>query len=106
MSEPSSPQKPKYTVLYRIALAIAASVSVAAFTFFVIGIGDGSISSFNSTLWLFVLAVSTVVPIVGLILRSHGRTGVAIVILSILAIPGLVFGLFTLLILVTSPNWH
>ncbi len=67
---------------------------------------DGSVSSFNSTLWLCIVAVAILVPILGHRLRSHGRTGLAIAVLSILAVPGLIFGVFALLLLVMSPHWN
>lgn len=74
--------------------------------FFIVGIGDGSVSSFNMSLWLSILALAAALLFVGHRLHSHGRTGLAIAALAILAVPGLVFGLFALTMIVNPPHWN
>ena len=74
--------------------------------FFVIGIGDGSITSFNLTLWLALLGLGGISIWSGYALRRKGRTGLALAALSITALPGLLAALFLLLLLVMQPRWN
>jgi hypothetical protein len=92
--------------MVRFAFAAAVIVSAVVLFFFVWGLIDGSVSSFNMGLWLTVLALVTAVPLVGWRLRSSGRPWPAILVLSILALPGLLYALFILLVLVTKPSWN
>lgn len=92
--------------LYRGALAIAGLVAAVVVGFFLVGLGDGSVSSFNAGLWLGLLALTAGVLLGGTFLRARGRTAAAVAVLAILAVPGLLYGLFLLLILVTQPRWN
>ncbi len=92
--------------MVRLTFAAALTVSVVVVFFFLWGLVDGSVSSFNMGLWLTLLALVTAVPFVGSRLRSSGRPWPAILVLSILALPGLLYALFILLIVVTKPSWN
>jgi hypothetical protein len=50
---------------FRLAFAAALAVSATVFVFFVCGLLDGSVSSFNMNLWLTMLALVTAVPVIG-----------------------------------------
>ena len=92
--------------LFRLAFAAALAVTAAAFVFFVWGLLDGSISSFNMNLWLVLLAIVIAVPITGWSLRAAGKARPAILVLSILAVPGLIYALFILLVVIMRPSWN
>ena len=95
------------TVLaYRVFLACAGVVAAIAVTFFAIGIGDGSVSSFNLGLWLVLLVGLGTVLWIGHTLRRRDKTGLAIAVLGIVAVPGLLGGLFMLLVVITQPRWN
>jgi hypothetical protein len=64
--------------------------------FFCIGLGDGSVSSFNMNLWLLILAGLAVILLGSLGLMKYNYVGMAKFILSILAVPGLLYGLMML----------
>lgn len=83
-----------------------ALIMLVVLYFFFVGLADGSVSSFNAGLWFILLLV--VGSIVGgsLWLRSSGRNGAAIVILLVLAVPGLVFALFILILVIANPRWN
>lgn len=91
---------------YRAALAVAGLVAAVLVFFFLVGLGDGSVSSFNAGLWLGVLAGVAAVLFAGTRLRARGHTAAAIAVLGILALPGLLYALFLLLILLTNPRWN
>lgn len=82
------------------------AAALVAFGFFVIGIADGSVSSFNIGIWLALLAGVSAVPALGWLLNANGRRSAAIGILSILAVPALLVGLLLLAAVVLQPRWN
>ena len=101
-----APMTPLSLWIFRFAFAAALAVSAVAFLFFFWGLLDGSISSFNMTLWLTMLALVTVIPLAGWALRSSGKARPAILVLSLLAVPGLIYALFILLLVIIGPSWR
>ena len=89
-----------------ISWAIGALVSAACVYFFVIGLIDGSVSSFNAGLWLLMLATCAGVMGGSYLLKARGRTTLALLLSLVLSVPGLLFGLFMLMILLTNPRWN
>ena len=92
--------------LFRILFAIDALVALVVLYFFVAGLGDGSVSSFNGGLWAGLLLTIAVVLGGGFALNTNGYRRSARAVLAILAVPGLLYAAFILLIVVTQPNWH
>jgi hypothetical protein len=92
--------------MLRLAFAAALAVSAGVCFFFIWGLVDGSVSSFNVNLWFTLLALVIAVPVVGWRLRSSGRPWPAIFVLSILALPGLLYAFFILLVVLTRPSWN
>jgi hypothetical protein len=92
--------------LVRILLAIDLLVALVVLYFFVIGLADGSVSSFNMNLWLGLLAVVAGSIGGGWLLDANGRRGAAIAVLLILALPGILYGLFVLLVIIAQPRWN
>ncbi|HEX4882905.1 MAG TPA: osmoprotectant transporter permease [Casimicrobiaceae bacterium] len=91
---------------YKVMLGIDALVALVVLCFFVIGIADGSVSSFNIVLWLVILGVLAAVLGGGFALHRQGRNKAALAVLAIVAIPGLLYGLFVLSILILQPRWN
>jgi hypothetical protein len=81
-------------------------IALVVLYFFFIGLADGSVSSFNMGLWLFILAAVAAILFGSLWLKSHGRLGFAKGVLSILAVPGLLYLLFLLVVLISKPRWN
>ena len=79
--------------------------AVALYFFFSLAAGD-RIRPFNILPWLMLLAVLAAVVGGSIWLRSIGRRTLAIVLLLLLAIPGALFALFFLVLLLTHPNFH
>lgn len=83
-----------------------AVIACVVLYFFVIGIADGSVSSFNIGLWLVLLLVVGAVLVGSLLLKSAGKMGMAKTLLSVLAIPGMLGVLFFLIVLIGKPRWN
>lgn len=91
-------------ILYKILWAFDAIITLIVLYFFVVGLGDGSISSFNITLWMLILAVVGGVMLGSMTLKARNHTAAAIVVLCILAAPGLLYALF-LIALMGVTDW-
>jgi hypothetical protein len=83
----------------------AVIAAVALYFFFSLAAG-GRIGSFNVVPWLAILAALAAVVGGSVWLRSAGQYAVAIVLLLLLAIPGALFVLLFLLLLILHPNFH
>ena len=86
--------------------SIDAVIAAVALYFFFSLAGHGRIGSFNILPWLIILGVLAAVVGGSLWLRSAGQRAVAIVLLLLLAIPGALYVLFFLLLLILHPNFR
>jgi uncharacterized membrane protein len=85
---------------------MGALVALVVLYFFFIGLADGTVSAVNFRLWSAILAVVAGVMLGSLWLKSHGHLGWAKATLCILAVPGGLYGLFLLMMLITKPRWN
>ncbi|MBV6441905.1 MAG: osmoprotectant transporter permease [Haliscomenobacteraceae bacterium CHB4] len=83
-----------------------AIIALVVLYFFFIGLADGSVSSFNMGLWLILLAVVAAVLLGSLWLKSQEYTGWAKGVLCILAVPGFLYLLFLLIVIIGKPRWN
>jgi hypothetical protein len=83
--------------------ALIASVAVY---FFIAGLFDGSVSSFNITLWGVILILLAGILGGSILLRSFGHITAAWMVILILAIPGLMGAVLLLAAIVLQPNWN
>src|ERR1051326_3740906 len=60
-------------MIFKILWSIDALTALVFVVFFIIGIGDGTVSSFNIMLWLLILGILAAVLIGRLSLRLRGR---------------------------------
>ena len=86
--------------------AVDVVIAVIAVYFFLAGLADGSVSSFNIALWACILLGLAVVVGGSLWLRKAGRTGIAAALAWVLAAPGVLAGLLLLLVLISNPRWN
>ena len=86
--------------------AIDAVIASIVLYFFFVGLADGSVSSFNIGLWLVILLGLAIVMGGSLWLKSTGRRRLAMVLLLVLALPGVMVGLFFLVLLIAAPRWN
>lgn len=82
-------------------------IAVFILYFFLAGLMDGTVSSFNAGIWLLLLLVAIGMPAISLLLRHNNQLLFAKVLLWVPAVPGLLYGLFILMLLIFSDsNWH
>jgi hypothetical protein len=82
--------------------AIAAAILVL---FSIIGLFDGSVTSFNIGLWLALLAGAALLLWAGDALRRSGKRSLATTLLGVLAFPTIAMGVFLLAVMILQPNW-
>jgi hypothetical protein len=92
--------------MFWIAWIIDALVTLVVVGFFLIGLGDGSVSSFNIGIWLVMLAGVGGVTGGSFALRSAGKRIPALILALALAIPGVLVGLFFLILILGNPRWN
>lgn len=92
----------KFWVLW----AIDALICAIALFFFLVGVADGSVSSFNLGIWIVLLAALTAVVGGSLWLKAIGRLGLGTLLLLVLAVPGILLALFFLFLIISGPRWN
>ena len=85
---------------------IDAVIALIFIYFFFEGLSDGTVSSFNAGLWVLLLAGLGAVLIGGYWLHTHQHEVGAKVLVSLLAVPGVLAGLFFLILILTNPRWN
>jgi len=93
-------------VLFRNLLAIDIVVALVVVYFFLVGLNDGSVSSFNIELWLYLLSGVAAIIGGGTALHGNGYRKAGIAVLMVMAVPGVLFGLFALGMIVFQPRWN
>jgi len=91
-----------YTVLWWFD-ALVGAVIVG---FFLIGLTDGSVSSFNMALWASLLVAVGVILFGSRALFAAGNRKSALAVLWLMALPGLAACVFFLAILIAQPRWN
>lgn len=89
-----------------VLFAFDAVLAAVLMAFFFIGIGDGTISSFNITLWLALLGAAGAILSGSLMLKARDHKRIALALLLIPAIPGLTYLAFVLMMVIMQPNPH
>jgi hypothetical protein len=93
-------------LLFRIFLIVDAIAAAIILFFFMWGLADGTVSSFNIMLWLAILGGTAGVLGGGWALKEKGKIAAASVLLGVLAAPSLLYGLLLLVLIVGQPNWR
>lgn len=94
------------SITFRILWSIDVLVACVAAWFFVVGIADGSVSSFNFALWLGLLGAVAAVVWGSLALARAGRTRQAIGASVILALPAIGFALILAVATLSGARWN
>ncbi len=83
-----------------------AFIALLALYFFFIGILDDSVSSRNIGMWLMLLGGLAIIMLGSLWLKGMGKLLLANGLLAILAAPGLIYGLFMLMVVLSGSRWN
>jgi ABC-type Fe3+ transport system permease subunit len=89
-----------------IALGIDLVIGFTFLFFFLVGIADGSVTSFNMSLWIATLTALTTLVVACLTLYVKNRHRVATGLALTLAVPGVLAGILFLVALVLNPRWN
>lgn len=92
--------------LFRVWFIVSVLAAGVALYFFLVGLQDGTVSSFNMTLWMGLLAVVLGVPAGGYALHACKHPWASIVVLSVTALPAFLYLLFILAMLIFQPRWN
>lgn len=92
--------------LFWILWGFVAIMSLVPVYFFFVGLKDGSITTRNIMLWLFILLMIAGILYGSCWLRDHDKMGMAKGLLLIGAVPGLLVMLYTLVVIITKPRWN
>jgi len=106
MPAPAKPERRAIRLAYLGLLGFDLLIAAVVVTFFLIGLVDGSVSSFNGLLWLAILAGLALVIGGAIALRRLRQPVPALLLLLLLALPGGLFSAFMLVLLITQPNWN
>lgn len=93
-------------IYFWILWGFVAIIALVVLYFFFIGLADGSVSASNMGLWMAMLSVVAAVLLGSLWLKSQERLGLAKGVLCILAVPGFLYLLFLLLVIIGKPRWN
>lgn len=93
-------------IVFRATFVCSALTTFVAAAFFVIGLGDGSVSSFNLALWLGLLSAMALSLWAGYAFHARARLVLAIAALAVTAVPGVLAALFVLILMVTQPGFN
>jgi len=85
---------------------IDALVALGFVYFFMVGLADGSVSSFNIVLWLGILGALAAILGGAFWLKWAGHVWPAIGVLLVLAIPAILALLFFLVVMISNPRWN
>ena len=93
-------------VLFKILWGINALASLAILYFFIVGLADGSVSSRNIKMWLFILAAVGAVVVGSILFKNAGYNKVAMLLTLLLAVPSIGYGLFVLIAIFNKGRWN
>ena len=93
-------------MLFGVLFAINVVAALVAFGFFVVGLADGSVTTFNILIWAALLGTLFSVPFAGWLLRLRGQRRLATIVLLPMAGVAAVAGVLTLLMIFNPPRWN
>jgi hypothetical protein len=85
---------------------VAALTGLVIVAFFFIGLSDGSVSSFNMGLWMGILLILGITLFGSYRLRMAGSNAWAFALVLVVAVPGLLFGFFLLVVIFSGTPWN
>ena len=93
-------------ILFATLFALNVAAALVAFAFFIIGLADGTVTTFNILIWGGMLGVLFSVPMAGWLLRVRGQRRLAMVVLLPLAGVAVLGALAMLVLIVAPPSFR
>lgn len=94
------------TIAFRVLWGVDVIAALIGVAFFFIGLGDGTVSSFNIVLWLALLGGLAVIVFGSRALHSSGQRWPALALAGVLAFPALLFALMMVVAVGTGARWN
>ena len=92
--------------LFATLFALNVAVALVAFGFFIIGLADGTVTTFNILIWAAMMGVLFSAPMAGWLLRLRGQRRLATVVLLPLAAVAVLGALAMLVLIVAPPSFR
>ncbi len=92
--------------IFGILLGIDSLAALAVGYFFIVGLADGSISSFNIQLWIGILFAVAAIIAGGMAARRATKLVFANIVLAMLAVPAALYGIFIGAVVITGTPWN
>jgi hypothetical protein len=93
-------------ITQRILFGIGWLTLGAVLLFFLAGLADGSIHAWNMPHWAGLIALPALMLWGATALRAKGRTGAAMALLGVMAVPALIVGTVILVFIINPPRFH
>ena len=93
-------------ILFGLLFALNLAVGLVAFSFFIIGLADGTVTTANILLWAGMLGLLFSMPWAALLVRLRGRPRAATVLLLPVAAAAVLAALAMLLLVVAPPDFR
>lgn len=93
-------------MMFRLLWGVDVVAALIALGFFVIGIGDGTVSSVNIMLWLALLAGLAAIVFGSNALQANSQHGLAFIVAAVLGVPALLTCLFFAFLLASGVRWN
>lgn len=105
-AEPLRTHPPRGRLAWRLLFGIDGLVALLLLGFFMAGTVDGTVSNSNIGIWTMMLAIAAGVLGGAIALDRAGRRGWSTLLLSLMAVPGLLAVFLMLLVLLLNPRWN
>ena len=93
-------------VLFGTLFAINLAAAFVAFAFFIVGLADGTVTTFNILIWAAMLGLLFSMPFAGWLLRLRGHRRMGNILLLPVAAVSVLAAIATLVMIVNPPNWQ
>lgn len=91
---------------FRVLLGVDLLAAALLVWFFLVGLADGSVSSFNVEIWVALLLGVAIVFGCALLLRRYAWPKLANLVLAVPAVPVLLYGIFILVVVLSGERWN
>jgi hypothetical protein len=93
-------------VLFGTLFALNLLAAMVAFAFFIIGLADGTVTTFNILIWAAMLGLLFSMPFAAWLVRLRGHQRLGTILLLPLAGVAVLGGMAILVLMVAAPNWR
>ncbi len=93
-------------ILFGTLFALNLLAALVAFGFFIIGLADGTVTTFNILIWAAMLGLLFSMPFAAWLVRLRGHRRLGTILLLPLAGVAVLGGVAMLVLMVISPSWQ